>query len=218
MKKNLLNNMTLEQKISYGKALAAVVVIFIVMVYALSFALKSRNYNSYVNYDSILDSHYIADGVYLGEVSVGGLNKEQAIAVGESDYSGARLDNYRITIATDYGYSKDYTYRELGAEYNIKNAVDDAYDVAKTGSINSRLALLDEISGRGEHIIPDYKVNESDLKDAVNNIAADVNKEYNLKGKTVDTEALYDTLYEYMIIEQYDMIVYVPSVDDNAEE
>ncbi len=205
-----LSSLSTEQKISYGKAIAAVIILIIIMCYAINFAIDSRAYNSIINNDAVLNSDFVYSGVYIEETPIGGLTKKQAVEVASNSYKNTRLDGYTITLATDYGYEKTMTYKELGAEYDIESAVDNAYAYNRKGSRSSRLTNIEELSAKTEHLTPEYSINEDVLKDAVEKIANDVNKEYSLKNKSVDTDRLYQVLYEKMQIQEKNIVVYVP--------
>lgn len=204
------SNLSTEQKILYGKCISAVVILAIIMCYAVSFAIDSRSYNTMVNNDAILDSNVVYNGVYIAETPIGGLTKEQAVDVASNGYGKTRLDGYTITLVTDYGYENTMTYKDLGAEYDIESIVDDAYEYNRSGSRSERLAAIDSLTGKTEHLTPQYTINEDVLSDVVDKIAKDVNKEYSIKGKSVDVDRLYQVLYEKMQVQENDIIVYVP--------
>lgn len=209
MKQNKVSQISQENYITMAKCISSLVILVIILYYALSFAFSSANYNVNKVYGDIIESNKIFSGLYIAEVYIGGLTKEQALKVAESEYADRRLDGYTMNIKTDYGYNKTFTFRELGAEYDIEKAVNAAYDVNRSGSKSERIGKLDDLEGRTEHIAVKYNVNEDKLKEAITNIIADVNKEYSLLGKEADFDSTYNTVLKYMQIQEKDVEVYV---------
>lgn len=205
---------TKEEKILYAKYFSLLVVMLIVVFYAVSFAMSSKNYNSNKFASDILDSDFIYHGVYVGEVYVGGLTKAQAEDTVQSEYVGYRFDANIFTYVTDYGFEKVFGSDELGAEYDVKKAVSDCYDVARSGSREERLSQLDEIESRGEYTTIDYKVNEGKLKSTLQSLCDEVNKEYEINGEEVDFDSMYDTSLKYLETQQRDMIITIPKKAD----
>lgn len=205
-------NLNNEKKIRYGKMLSIFIIAFITMCYSLSYAINSSHYVENKNNDAILNSDYIYSGVYIEDVPVGGLTVEQAEKVAQDFYNRTRLERYNITVATDYGYRNELTYDELGAEYNMAKAAQEAYEVGRSGSRDSRLLELDDIYAGGEHIPPEYTINEDKLNEVVENIITDVNKEYSLKGLVADFDRTYEMIYDNVLIKESNLEIYVPSV------
>lgn len=208
-----LGRLSAEEKILFGKYISAFVILAIIMCYAVSFAIDSKNYNSMVNNDAVLDSNIVYKGVYIAETPIGGLTKEQAAEVAAAGYGKTRLDGYTISVATDYGYNRTFTFKELGAEYDIEGIIDDAYDYNRSGGRSVRLAAVEDLSVKTQHLTPEYSINEDVLKAAVDEIAKDVNKEYSLKGKKVDEDRTYEILYDKLQIQENDITVYVPETE-----
>lgn len=206
-----------EQKIVAGKYIATLVILAIIAFYSISFAISSNNYNVNKIFGDILDDNIMYSGVFIEDVYVGGLTKEQAKQVADTAYSKSKLDSYTINFKTDYGYNKVLTYRELGAEYDIDKAVDEAYAVNRSGDRSSRIGKLDEIEGKNQHIIPDYSINEGVLKEAITKIVEDVDKEYSLINKKSDYDRTYDMVYSYIQIKENGVEVYVPEVIPSGE-
>ncbi len=210
-----LSNYSTEDKILFGKYVSAIIVLVIIMCYSLNFAAKSKNYTFNTNNDSIFDSNLIYNWVYIAETPVGGLTKEQAVQVAYNGYGKTRLNGYTITVASEYGYSKTFTFGELGAEYDIEGIIDEAYDYNRSGSYASRLSAMDDLDGKTQHFTPEYSINEDTLQSAVDEIVRDVNKESSLKGKSVNAERTYEILFEKLQIQENDITIYVP--ENNSE-
>lgn len=205
------------QKLVYAKYFSALVIMVIIMFYAVSFAMDSRNYTVNKQNDDILNSNKIYSGVYVGEVYIGGLTKSQAKELAQRSYADSRLESYTINFKTDYGYDKTVNYRELGGNYDIDKAVDEAYDKGRSGSKAERIATLDDMKGKGEHVSATYSVDEGVLKETIRKIVDDVNKEYNLKGSEADYDRTYEMAFKNIQIQEKDIEIYVPEVQNDGE-
>lgn len=193
-----------------AKYFSITVVVAIVMCYSISFMLKSNNYAANKAYSDILDGNYIYGGVYIGEVYVGGFTKEQAYDVADKNYAEYRLNKYSMDFKTDYGYSKNFTYKALGASYDTNKAVDEGYEVNRSGSFDTRSTKLSELRQSNEFMRVDYNIDESKFKDVIEGVVTDADKEYSFKGKKASYDRTYDTAFRYLQIQEDNVEVYIP--------
>lgn len=181
---------------------------FITAILSVNFAMHS-NINTAINteYDA-LDSDLIYNGVYIEEVNIGGLNKEQAIRKGNTDYAGRRL---KRAFTLEYNtYSKDVTYEDLGGTYDIKSIVNEAYKIGRTGSKAERLAYADNLEDVNEYLVADFSVDKKKMKETVEAVADEVNGSVITDGE-MDVERTMEMLEENMLINSEDISIYIPT-------
>ena len=186
---------------------AGLVFFLITAVISVNFAVNSKADTSVDVYYEALDSDLIYNGVYLEEVNIGGLTKEQAIKKGNTDYAGLRQAR---SFTLMYGrYAKDVTYGELGAEYDIKSAVNDAYKIGRSGSKLERVAFAKNLEDTREYLVPLPSVNKGKMKETLESIAEEVNGNIITDGE-MDIDRLMEMFEEYIMTNQSDMNIYIP--------
>ncbi len=202
-KSNKKNNS--EFKISKDYILLGAAAVFFCITAALSinYAVNSTANASIDTAYEALDSELIYNGIYLEEVSIGGLTKEQAIAKGTSDYAGRRLSK-SFTLSYD-NYKKVVTYEDLGAAYDIKGAVNDAYKLGRTGTKASRISYTKNIEDRNEFLTPEFTIDKSKLKSLLNDVADEINGTVILNGE-MDVDRMADRLEDSMLVSDSDTI------------
>lgn len=171
-------------------------------ILSVSFAINSK-INTAINkaYEA-LDSDLIYNGIFIEEVNIGGLTKEQAIRRGISDYAGPRL---KRTFTITYGsYSKDLTYEDLGGSYNIESTVNEAYKLGRSGSKSKRLETADNLENRREYLVSGLSIDKSKMKSALKEIAKEV-EPLSPSNNTMDIETMADTIEHDMLIGQKDI-------------
>ena len=158
-------------KAGYAVLGAGIAILAVTSVLSVRFALKS-NLNSAIDtaYEA-LDSDLIYDGVYIEEVNIGGLTKEQALERAEKDYAGPRLDKY-FTIQAG-SYSKDVSYTDLGASFDFSDTIEEAFRLGRNGSKAKRIENAEALSERPEYLVTAIKVDKSKIKSALKDIEKD---------------------------------------------
>lgn len=166
-------------------------------IFSVRFAINSKINTAIDTAFEALDSNLIYNGVYIEEVNIGGLTKEQAIQRGISEYAGRRLAK---TLTLCYGtYSKDLTYADLGAEYDIKSTVNEAYKIGRSGSKSARIEKADALETRHEYLVSIISINKNKMKDTLKEVAKEF-EALNPSGSEVDIDKMANTLEKDMLI------------------
>ncbi len=182
----------------------AITVLFVVMICSVIYCYNNRKgIGTEVMYDAY-DNDLIFNGLFVESVNVGGLTKKQAEDKINRVYVQPKTSAI-VTFRHD-DYSKDYTMGELGLEFNISKAVNEAYKAGRKGSKVERIAYADEVASRKEFITIEYDVSQSKINSAVN----DVSKELGRLGVKVDKDMLKNTLKDVTVQNWEDTIVEVP--------
>ncbi len=136
---------------------------------------------------AVLDVDTIYTNVYVENVNIGGLTKDQALALLNSHVLG-NLDSLDVTYKyNNLNYNRTFTFRELGVEYNLNEAVDKAYSFGRDESLDlySRYAIVMENKDRGNYIDANWTYDDSKVEACVDLICKDI-----------DTDAV-DADYKY---------------------
>lgn len=192
--KNIFNNIkgTKKECIFLGVGVAFFAV---TSVLSVSFAINSKMDTAINTAYEALDSNLIYNGIFIEEVNISGLTKEQAIRRATDQYAGRRLGRtFTLTCGT---YSKDVTYEDLGGSYNIKKTVDEAYKLGRSGSKKKRIEFANNLEDRKEYLVSGLDIDKSKMKDTLKEIAKEVETLYNVPGK-VDIDTMADFLWENM--------------------
>ncbi len=191
---------TKKEYILFGAGIAFLAV---TSVFSVSFAVNSRTDTAISTAYQALDSNLIYNGVFIEEVNISGLTKEQAVRRGLSQYAGRRLGK---TFTLSYGtYSKDVTYEDLGGSYDIKKTVDEAYKLGRSGSKEKRIEFANSLESRREYLVSSLEIDEKKLRNTVTEIAKEVEALYP-SPNGVDIDIMVQFIEENMRIGQDDLI------------
>lgn len=106
----------------------------------------------------------IAEGVYAGEVNIGGLSKEKAKEAVDSYYQEIASSPFTVTMDTQ---SIQTTLAELGLSWDSQNALDEADRLGKSGPILQRYkTLMDMKYGHVVLEVP-YQIDEAKVREFV---------------------------------------------------
>lgn len=176
-------------------------------IFSINFAAKSKMNTAFDRYFEALDSDLIYNGVYLEEVNIGGLTKEQAVKKGNADYAGRRLER---EFTLKYGnYSKDVTYDDLGGEYDIESSVNEAYKLGRSGSKSARVEYAQNLEDRREYLVPNFTIDNNKMKTTLEEIAAEVNGSV-ITNAEMDVDRLMEIFEKYMLTNQSSIDIYIP--------
>lgn len=180
-----------------------IVFFFVTSVISLSFALNSKSGTAIDVAFEALDSNLIYNGVFIEEVNISGLTKEQAIRRGTLNYAGPRLER-SFTIA--YGsYSKDVTYEDLGGSYNIKSTVNEAYKLGRSGSKEARIEFTDNLERRKEYLVSSLNIDKSKMRNTLKEIAKEVEGPILTNGE-MDIDTMMESIEKSMRIGEKDLV------------
>lgn len=194
-KANILNSKAVNSikgfKNEYVLFGAGITILLVTSICSITFAVNSKTGTAINTAYEALDSDLIYNGVFIEEVNIGGLTKEQAIRRATDEYAGARLDRI-FTIS--YGrYSKDVTYADLGASYDIKKTVDEAYKIGRTGSKKKRIETAQSIEDKREFLVSEIEINTAKMKSVLKEISKELESTENLPG-SIDYDIMIETI------------------------
>lgn len=175
-------------------------------IWSVTFAVNSKM-NTAVNtaYEA-LDSNLIYNGVFIEEVNIGCLTKEQAVARATSEYAAPRLQR-KFTLSSG-SYSREVTYEDLGATYDVKSTVDEAYKIGRTGTKTKKLQTAESLEGKQEYLVSSLTVDKSKMKSTLDEIAKEV--EGNVIDGQMDVDILMENLENNMLIGEKDIVYDIP--------
>ena len=120
---------------------------------------------------NISNSDTIAKGVYINNIDVSGLNKNQALTKISKNFED--LQTKDIKLVTE-GYETYINPTEINLKYDINSAITYAFSIGKSGNIftDDYDALKSMINGT--NIIPKYVLDEEALKSTLDKISAEL--------------------------------------------
>ena len=175
-------------------------------IWSITFAINSKTNTAINRAYEALDTNLIYNGVFIEEVNIGCLTKEQAIKKATNEYAKPRLER-TFTISSG-SYSKDVTYEDLGASYDIAKTVKEAYQLGRSGSKDKQLEKDENLEDRKEYLVSSLSIDKSKMKSTLNEIAKEV--EGNVIDGEVNVDALMENLEKDMLIGQNDIVYNIP--------
>jgi hypothetical protein len=173
-----------------------------------------NNYKSYAR-DKVtmqeLNMDYIYFNVFASDIQLGGLTKEQAKNKLEKELNEDELFGRTLHLSsTNMAYSRDFTFEELGATYNIDELVEDAYNYGRTGSVKERLATIRQLDDNvGKFIGPQIIYDKEKLRELVLSIEDDVNSKLT-SGKKLDVDRAVDMIEQQLMLNISGSTIYLP--------
>ncbi|MFS8500315.1 MAG: VanW family protein [Caldicoprobacter sp.] len=123
----------------------------------------------------ILNSDRFYPGVTVDGIPLQGLTFEEGLKA-VSDRHQPQLDAMKLVLR--YGELEwEYTYRDIGASFNIEEVVGEAYQVGRRGNIFQRLMDIYEARRNGRHFTTTLTYDVSLLEDELQTIAKQINVE-----------------------------------------
>lgn len=178
-----------------------IVVLLCTSIYGLYYATNIKEISAIDNAYEVLDSNLIYDGIFIEEVNISGLTKEQAVLRGENSYAKPRLE--RKFTFTSGKFSKDLTYEQLGGSYNIKQTVDEAYKIGRSGSKASRLEITSAISNKKQYLVSNLSIDKNKMKSTLKELSNQLKEE---TGKEIDINLMVPSIENSMLIGDKDIV------------
>ncbi len=116
----------------------------------------------------ILSNTHIYNGIYIGDVAVGGMSAQDA-GLAVSDYYNDSLTKVITLRHGDVEESLDLS--ELGAAVDVEKTMDRAYNTARSGNIFKRLKEIIQIKNEGLTLPPILACDENAVAAAIKRIA-----------------------------------------------
>lgn len=110
----------------------------------------------------------IYDNIFINEINVGGLTKDEAMEKLSSAIEQP-VGEKKITLIKG-SESYPFTFQELGFRYALKEAVETAWAYARNGSDKERHAEILKLDGQPLKITAEYSVEESAVKEKISEL------------------------------------------------
>lgn len=117
------------------------------------------------------DSDTIYQGVYLDDLYVGGLTRNEATKEYEEYING--IDKKKLTLTTKVG-SFSTTFADIGINVSAENAVDDAFGYGRKGNILCRYKEIKGLEKDNAVLIPEKTIDTAKLKKVIEEGSADI--------------------------------------------
>lgn len=117
---------------------------------------------------TILNYDKIYNGVYISNIYVGEMSKEEAIDFLKNNID-SDISNLDISISAG-SISDSFKYSDIEADYDFTGAVDKAYEIGRSGSISERLKDILNTRIMGKKVSLSISYNEQKLKDYIQSI------------------------------------------------
>ena len=113
--------------------------------------------------------HVFANGVYIEDLAIGGLTKEEAKAKLEENISD--LTSKQQIVFTNGDVSKAVPLSNLGMTYNIDETIDKAFDIGHHLSLFERYKVAKDGLKENQYFYLDRAIDETIIKQQVNSLA-----------------------------------------------
>lgn len=195
----------LNKRIIINLVLLATTIISVVLLFNYKNFLSSRET------EDILDTPVIYNNVFIDNLAVGGLTKEQAIDKLNKEKQEDVYSTKTINIRTaDNFYSRNISTDELGFYHDFDAAVEEAYNYGREGSLSERQAVVDELENAGHFITSSYYYDEEQISDLLKSFEGEINDYLVETENKVDMDRLIDTVLEFVEINEFDVSIIVP--------
>lgn len=121
----------------------------------------------FVFYNNQKNSDTIQGGVYIKNINVSGLTKEEAIQILENELD-TKLDDHILLSYKNYNYYLEP--EQIEAEFDIKSSVNFAYNIARGGSVLQNVKDYIAVLMSHINIDPVLKYNETALDEYITDI------------------------------------------------
>ncbi|HBX48585.1 MAG TPA: hypothetical protein DEF85_06820, partial [Clostridiaceae bacterium] len=145
-----------------------VIISLILFIIAISFIPIGISLNK-----TITSENYIYDGIYINDIDVGGMTKEEAAKVLYERFS-LPIQNKNIKLIYN---DKSYTlsFKELNAKYNIDESVAKAFNYGKDGNLLNKTMNRKKIKKENYKIQLGFSYDFNKVDELVKNISSDIN-------------------------------------------
>lgn len=198
------------------KGVAGIAVIVVLILCAIASVVAVGYYKDYrANQElrEILDIDRIYTGLYVGNIAVGGLTKEQAIEKLEVELQEKKFGQRKLILrCANSDFEKDAPYTELGMQYKIEEAVDKAYDYGRDGTLAERAEIQEDLEAVGKYFDIQYEYDIDKIVAFIQSVAPEAEqsvKEYSGNDVKVNAERTAEMISELLDINQYDGVVYM---------
>lgn len=120
----------------------------------------------------LLTSSYIAKGVFIEGINVGGMEREEALSIIKEKF---KVPKFSI-VAFYEGQSFEITTEDIGLQYNYEEVVNKAYEVGRNGNVLDRIREIYTVGREGRNYNLSLSYDEKPLKEFIDRIAEKIDK------------------------------------------
>lgn len=154
-----------------------IIIIFLLICILIVSGFLVFQYLTYKKLSAVVLVDNIYENVFVEEVNLGGMTKEDASITLENSFVN-KLNNKKLTLKfNDEVYV--FTYKDFGIKYNFDKIIEDAYSYGKHGSIKERYNKIVELEKNSHKIDfkPKILYNEDTVRKNIESLADKVYKE-----------------------------------------
>lgn len=194
------------------KAKRVFIIAFMLLLIAAGiFALANiKNYLISRETRELESMNIIYNNVYIRGEFVGGLTPQQALDRMNKyinvDYSKDKKLIFRLSTT---GYTKEFTYPELGMGFDVEKAVSEAYGFGRNNDGSAKRADIAELDVGGKYIDAENKYNIDTVTECLSTIEDEVNEQLLSSGKTMDVERTAKEAEQMLMVNEYDALIYI---------
>lgn len=145
-----------------------IVPVFILLVAAIAFS-------AYVFHNTSSFDNKIYTNVYINDINVGGLTKQEAMKLLDEKLNQSIKDKKIVLKYSDKKFHTDYD--QLKVHYDFQGAVNEAFNIGKKGNLVKKTLYLSGLKSNPQKITVKLQADESKISKIVKRVARNINKD-----------------------------------------
>ena len=196
-------------------ALADKIILPLLAAAVVCSGLMVKNYKKIIvnrQYSDILAMDVIYNNIFINNVEVAGLTKDQAREKLERELQQGKFEKYTVNLQIPDGGTNDViaiTYKECGMKYNFEPELTEAYEYGRTGKDAQRRAVIEELENAGKFFTSEYSYDKEMITEAVKKHESEINAHL-LNNEKMDVEKTVEMIEGILDIDARDSGVEVP--------
>ncbi len=123
----------------------------------------------------ILAQAGIYQGITIDGIQVGGLSKEEATGLLTGSHARDAASQRLVLFYEEEEWN--YTFQEIGAQYQVEQAVEQAYDLGRTGTEKENMKVVSALIKEGQDIPLIFSYDEIQMQDTLIEVAGEFDRE-----------------------------------------
>lgn len=148
--------------------------IFITITISFILMILSIGAGTVIYLGKLLNTDTFYDGITIDGLPIKGLTKESAEKILEQK-NQPRLDNLNIKLIYN-SKSWQFRYSDMSASLDIKEKINQAYNIAREGNVFQRYLTMTKLERQGYSINTELRYNVDSLRGSIEKIAMEINK------------------------------------------
>ncbi len=157
-----------------GTFILKVVIVTLIFLIAATSIVGFMSYSEYQKMKDAVDSETIYENIYINDISVGTLTKDEAIKKVSSEFVPSFVN--KSIILKEGDKVLEIKYNDLNPLYDFIDVVDEAYNYARDGSIKERYNKVMQLKDTPHKITyePDYTFDDTTIPAQIAEFTADL--------------------------------------------